>query len=108
MFGTDWLSWLNHRSRARKAARPGRRKPLSRPTARPSLTQLEDRCVLSSSILGTETLVNDRTGGNQELAQNGDRSVGVATDGTAVVAWSNESKGIIARLVGLDGAPVGG
>lgn len=99
------LSWLN-RSKAVTYRTPKiRRKPRSILLSQDWL--LEDRCVLSSSILGNELLVNTSLVGKQAFDVSNDRSMDITSDGTAIVAWTDQTKGIVARRIGEDGLPIG-
>ncbi len=76
---------------------------------RPGLESLESRLVLSSSVLGTETLVNSPAiVAKQQLAQ--DRSIAVNDTGTVIAAWSTPSgndSSIVAQRIALDGTNTG-
>ena len=98
------FSWLKDPSRPTSVRRQHSR---IRRKFVPQVTLLEDRCLLSSSILGNETLVNTKLVSDQVFNVNNDRSMDVASDGTAIVAWADKSTGIIARRIGADGLPLG-
>lgn len=99
------LSWLNQgKGTARKSSKT-RRKPRSILLSQDWL--LEDRLVLSSSVIGNELLVNTSLVGKQSFDVNNDRSMDVTSDGTAIVAWADSTKGIVGQRVGEDGTKLG-
>jgi len=77
----DWLSWLKAQARSSRRGRP-------RGTPRPAFGLrdwvLEDRCLLSSSVLGSELLVNTAVAGTQEAHP----AVAVTKAGTVISAWA--------------------
>lgn len=99
------LSWLKRRSRS--SDRSGPRRSKAQPRFVPQIMLLEDRCLLASVLLGPETLVNTRVVSDQVFNINNDRSMDVASDGTAIVAWADQSLGIVVRRLDADGVPLG-
>src|SRR5262249_51372025 len=99
------LSWLKRPLRRTTSTRRRRGNPLSHFAAQLSLTQLEDRCLLSSSVLGTELLVNTPGAGNST-----NPALAVERDGSVVTAWSADASGasnIFVRRNAIDGSPLG-
>src|SRR3954471_15539799 len=79
----------------------------------PGVLALEERCLLasSSSVLGTETLVNSTVAGSQSFSIDSDRSIAVAGTGTTITVWTStdaEGSRIVAQRSGADGTPLGG
>src|SRR5262245_66293596 len=77
----------------------------------PQVSPLEDRCLLTSTLLGTETLVNATLAGKQQFSTDGGRSIDVTSSGTVIAVWSSTGANgsrIVARRIGPDGAPLGG
>lgn len=105
MLVESWLSWLKNRTGIKGRAPQTRRRPRSILLSQDWL--LEDRIVLSSSILGNELLVNSTLVGKQAFDVKNDRSVDVTSDGTAIVAWADSTKGIMGRRIGENGVPIG-
>src|SRR3954452_7200454 len=76
----------------------------------PRVMPLEERCLLASSLLGTESLVNTTVDGDQRFSAGGDRTMDVTGAGTVITAWATTDakvSRIVARRTGADGAPLG-
>ncbi|MFT3883736.1 MAG: hypothetical protein QM703_29415 [Gemmatales bacterium] len=101
----SWLSWFKRPKAITFRAPKIRRKPRSLLLSQDWL--LEDRLVLSSSILGNELLVNTSLVGKQAFDVSNDRSMDVTSDGTAIVAWADSTKGIVGQRIGEDGTKLG-
>ena len=93
-----------------RGARQRRRAtPLSR--FAPQVLPLEERCLLASSLLGTESLVSPTAADNQRFSADSDRTMDVTGAGTVITVWATtDAKGsrIVAQRTGADGAPLGG
>src|SRR4051794_5848890 len=79
----------------------------------PQVSPLEERCLLASSLLGTESLVNTTVADTQHFSINSDRAMDVTGAGTVITAWATpDGKGsrsrIVAQRTGADGVPLGG
>src|SRR5438309_1952422 len=72
----------------------------------PGVLALEERCLLasSSSVLGTETLVNSTVAGSQSFSIESDRSIAVAGRGPG----KGQRQTVFARVFDASGSPVTG
>src|SRR4051812_45642680 len=83
----DLPSRRHHPLRFRGGPRRRRAHALSR--FAPQVSPLEDRCLLTSALLGPETLVNATLAGEQQFATDGGRSIDVTSSGTVIAVWSS-------------------
>ena len=106
------LAGLPSRRHPRSYFRGARRRRRATPLSRfaPEVLPLEGRCLLASSLLGTESLVNATAADNQRFSTDSDRTMDVTGAGTVITVWATtDAKGsrIVAQRTGADGAPLG-
>src|SRR5690349_1699953 len=107
----DWLSGLNLRLGFANRARLRRRRANHLTPVTAEVAPLEDRCLMTSALLGTQTLVNATIAGTQQFATDDGRSIDVTSSGTVIAVWSSTAahrSQIVARQIGPDGSPLGG
>src|SRR4051812_26238821 len=88
-----------------------RRRAASLSRFAPQVLPLEERCLLASSLLGTELRVNTTAADNQGFSTSSDRTMAVTGAGTVINVWATrdaQGSRIVAQRTGADGSPLGG